>query len=170
MREWFVLLLMVGLMAPPLADASDWSRNMIDQPAGEKVVNNPGNKPVYFFVIQTAGAADDSSWMLLERTQNYDICFDNDVALLANGTSANTVEVYNIPHSNIVAGKITTPTDDARAEVLLAVILNGIPSTSAATNDCIYNVDGPRWIRINQVGTDANQDGLVSVIQRRSGT
>ena len=162
---WLCIIMVLAL---PATTAADWAHNLVTDPALESPVppvpSSIDNGREYFFFINdsTADATQaSSSWIFLPAYLNVDICLDNDVALEATGTSTLEVAVLFRPFG---AGGV--PANTNLALKLLGVTLDGVPSTSGTTNDCIYDIKGPGWLQIDITTSDADQDGLVSVVQR----
>ena len=116
---------------------------------------------VYFHIANPS--TTDSSWLDIRDGYLADICLDDDVDTQAHGSNSTAVEILHSPETSFQA----TPTL-VLSMVLLGVSLNGVAATTGTTNDCIYDVAGPRWILVNPTVTPAVGDALVSVITRRA--
>ncbi len=145
------------------ASATGWSTTTMGDPGTISSPLTVIKKDVDHFFWIGLGTTTASTWIQLRKKDNVDICLDADVAAEGANSSTLTVEILFVPHNNLN----TIPADLKRAVKLLGVTLNGTPSTSGTTNDCIYDVKGWGWLIIENIVQDANQDGLVTISHRR---
>ncbi len=146
------------------ASATGWSTTTMGDPGSISdpltVINK--RRGDHFFWIGM-GTTTASTWILLPEKSNVDICLDADIAAEGANSSTLTVEILFVPHFSLN----TIPTDTKRAVKLLGVTLNGTPSTTGTTNDCIYDLKGGGWLIVDNIVGDADQDGLVTISHRR---
>ncbi len=146
------------------ASATGWSTTTMGDPgtiADPLTVIKKRLGDHFFWIEKNTTTA--STWILLLEKHNVDICLDADIAGEGANSSTLTVEIMFVPHHNLN----TIPTDLTGAVKLLGVTLNGTPSTSGTTNDCIYDVKGGGWLIVTNIVKDDDQDGLVTISHRR---
>lgn len=159
-----IALLIALIFAMPAS--ADFAKNLVTNPASENPVppvplniSARGGAEYFFYIAATS--TTDSSWMYLPKTLSIDVCLDNDVALADTSTSTLDVEVMFIPARTY--GRPTGQSDHVAQAPLLGAVLDGVAQLTGSPNDCIRNIIGDIYFKINVLVADATQAGLVSV-------
>ncbi len=153
LKSLFVAIVLLLFSSSAWAGSDEWSHLLTELGEDVSDVTIKGNQQALYWDFDSDVT---SAWLFIRGGFRVDICLNAHAT--STGSNGVAVDILHLLHTTDTTPNINDAT------VLVGVSLDGVPSTTGLTNDCIFDVDGPRLIAVDVTDAPDASFSYVSVI------